>query len=583
MDSKTEIDQSQPVQKDQVKMRALHRASLRLFADLSLDGVLRRITEAARDLANAQYAALGVPDGKGGLEAFIAIGLTEVQVKQIGRHPVGKGLLGEIMLSGKSIRIPKVSDHPKASGYPKNHPPMDSFLGVPISAYGRRIGQIYLTEKIDGDEFSEDDQRLIEMLAAHAAAAIENARLYRQVLRSEVELKQRNEELELINSLTAAVNSSMKLEELLGIMLERVIGLFDASTGDIFLCREGETDFRLALHGGPENESLWLVDRIRSGEGFIGRVAKRGSPAWTQDLQAEGEYLNLDSFEDEDGTLVAVPLLSRGQVVGMISLLFHELRIVSEREVGLLEAVGAGVGVAIHNARLSRQGRRVAVLEERERIAMDLHDGIIQSIYATGLTLDSTRVLIETSPDAASRRLQASMESLNAIIRDIRAYILDLQPTRIEGSDLKTSIERLGLEFKANSLIDLETHLEQEAISLLDRKQAVTLFHIAQEALANVGKHAQAKRVWLTIRDSMDSILLQVIDNGRGFDVGKEPGRLGHGLSNMVERALGIGADLEVISSLGDGTTITVRLDKQTDNSKSFTYQDEPGEQTAVD
>ena len=161
-------------------MRALHRATLTLFSDLSLDGVLRRIIHAARELVDARYAALGLPDGKGGLDTFITLGLSEEQIKAISHEPEGKGLIGEMLRLGHSIRIPDITEHPKSIGFPEDHPRMRSFLGVPISAYGRPLGQIYLTEKRNAGSFSAEDQRLIEMLASHAAAAIENARLFQQ-------------------------------------------------------------------------------------------------------------------------------------------------------------------------------------------------------------------------------------------------------------------------------------------------------------------------------------------------------------------------------------------------------------------
>lgn len=192
----------------QLGMRSLHKATLSLYTDLSLDGVLRRITVAARELSNAKYAALGIPDDKGGLDFFITDGMSEKEIQRIPHLPVGKGLIGEMIKRGETICIPEISDHPKSVGFPPGHPMMHSFLGVPISAYGRPLGQIYLTDKQDAPCFTENDQRLIEMLAGHAAAAIENARLYRQVLKNEAELTQRNEELMLIHDLTSALSGS---------------------------------------------------------------------------------------------------------------------------------------------------------------------------------------------------------------------------------------------------------------------------------------------------------------------------------------------------------------------------------------
>ncbi len=540
------------------EMIALHRATLRILSDLSLEGVLRRIVQAAKELAGARYAALGVPGEDGGLETFITAGLRPEEEARIAHPPVGKGLLGEMLRTGRSIRIPEISAHPKSVGFPPGHPPMRSFLGVPIAAYGRPLGQIYLTDKIGAWEFSEADQRLIEMLAAHAAAAIENARLYRQVLKSESELSQRNEELELINDLTGALASSMDLEDLLAEILKRVMGVFAARRGDVFLADESGM-FRLAL-SHQEGEPFWKSQAFHKGEGLLGKVAAEGKLAWTHDLRRDCGGMEFQQLEEGIGTLVAVPLVFRQRVVGVLSLLFCGERQMTPREQGLLEAVGAGVGIAVEIARLNRQSRRLAVLEERERIGMDLHDGIIQSIYAVGLTLESTRALMRTDLEQAEKRLQQGIDGLNATIRDIRTYILDLQPSRFDQSNLAQGLERLSRELQANTSISIDLHLEEKVLPMLPPELEQALLRIAQEALANVAKHSGASRAWISARRMGDDLLFQVIDNGVGFHVEQEPKRLGHGLSNMAQRAKQIGGSCEIDSSPGDGTTITVRL-----------------------
>jgi signal transduction histidine kinase len=541
-------------------MRSLHKATLSLYTDLSLDGVLRRITIAARELSNARYAAIGIPGDKGGLDFFITDGMSEDEIQRIPHLPEGKGLIGEMIKRGETICIPEISDHPKAMGFPPGHPQMHSFLGVPISAYGRPLGQIYLTDKKGAPCFTEHDQRLIEMLAGHAGAAIENARLYRQVLQNEAELTQRNEELELIHDLTSALSSSYGLEGLLGEMLERVISLFTAKSGDIFIAEEGGEKYNLAVHRGQEELTIWENKQFLFGEGFIGGVAKLGDVAWKNDIEDESQYLRDDVLASGYGTLVGVPLLSRGQVVAVLNLSFLGARIISEREVGLLEAVGAGVGLGIENARLIRQARRVAVLEERERIGMDLHDGIIQSIYAIGLTLDSIRVLIRENADEAIAHLERAIDGLNDNIRDIRSYILDLQPSQFKGKGLAQGLTRLSQEFKANSRMEVDVRVEPELTVELGEEVCEALLLIAQEALANVAKHSKATKVWVSARNMDDRIYLQIIDNGQGFALDQETELLGHGLSNMAQRARRIGGEFETVSNPGEGTTITVRL-----------------------
>ena len=541
-------------------MRALHRATLSLYADLSPERVLQRIVQAARDLAGARYAALGIPAEGGGLETFITTGMDDEDARRIPHRPVGKGLIGEMLRVGRSIRIPEIADHPASIGFPPGHPPMHSFLGVPIAAFGRPLGQIYLTDKREAPAFSEEDQQLIEMLAAHAAAAIENSKLHNQVLKSQGELSQRNEELGLINTMATAVGSTMDLDTLLDTMLQRVIDLFEAGVGEIFLREESGATFMRAVHRGSSAAALWRVDRFRGQEGILGLVAKSGEPVWTNSLASEAEYLAEEVVAAGLGTLVAVPLTSRGQVVGVLSLGFSGERAVSDSELGLLTAVGAGVGIAVENARLYRQARRLAVLEERERIGMDLHDGIIQSIYAVGLTLEYTRMLVQDDPVSVGPKLAEAVDGLNAVIRDIRAYILDLQPARFDKGTLDEGLRLLLREFKANTLAETELNVDVEALDGLTRDSSATLFHVTQEALANAGKHARPSRVAVSLRRRNARVELEVRDNGRGFSIDEKRSTLGHGLSNMSERARQAGGEFEIASSPGGGTVVTVRL-----------------------
>jgi two-component system sensor histidine kinase DevS len=542
-------------------MGGLHRAILSLSADLSLEGVLERIVSAARELAHARYAALGLVDADGNLTTFITEGISEEEAAQIPHQPAGEGLIGEMIRAGESLRVAEIADDPRSVGFPPGHPVMRSFLGVRVAAYGRPLGQIYLTDKEGASEFSVSDQQAIEMLAAHAAAAIENARLYQQILDNQSELEQRNEELEVSLALSEMVSSQMELVDLLRLMLQRVSVLFGADAAEIHLRNEDRVFFKLALHYGDAEAAFREPEVFHPGEGWVGTVGSRGQPLWTSDLANDRLFLRKGVVEAGFRSMVSVPLRSRGEVLGVLSLAFYEQRAFNEREIGLLEAVGAGAGITIANARLTRQARRVAVLEERERIAMDLHDGIIQSIYAVGLTLESSRLMQEDqNREELHRRLTEAIDELNDIIRDLRNYILDLQPSRMRAETLDKALRQLGREFAANTATDLELTLEPEALLRVPEEVSEELYLIAQEALANVAKHANASKAWLNLRLVDGEILLQVIDNGHGFDVEQEDQLLGHGLSNMVRRASAISGSCDVVSSPGEGTTLTVRL-----------------------
>jgi signal transduction histidine kinase len=290
-------------------------------------------------------------------------------------------------------------------------------------------------------------------------------------------------------------------------------------------------------------------------------VAESGEPFWTDHLADEPLLQRPGLVQAGFHTLVCVPLAAHGSVLGVMTLGFLAARTMRDREMRLLSAIGGGVGIVVENGRLLRQARRLAVLEERERIGMDLHDGIIQSIYAVGLTLDSARLLAKPKERKESdAALERAIAGMNAIIRDIRAYILDLQPSRIPTEDLAVALRRLLEEFKANSLMEADLILEPGAAEALPTHLRGEAFLIVQEAIANVGKHSHANHAWVSLRRIDQRPTLQILDNGQGFDGAKEASLLGHGLSNMAARAHAAGAEMDIVSNPGEGTSITVRF-----------------------
>ncbi|MBI2977214.1 MAG: GAF domain-containing sensor histidine kinase [Chloroflexi bacterium] len=369
------------------QLLALRDAVLAISSDLSLTEVLHRIVRAAALLGSARYAALGVPDDTGRMLAeFVTEGLSPEEVALIAHPPKGRGLLGMIMRERVTVRVREISAHPLSVGFPPGHPPMGSFLGVPILYKGRCLGNLYLTDKIGAEEFTVGDENQIEWLASHAAIAIENARLYEEV-------------------------------------------------------------------------------------------------------------------------------------------------------------------------------QRLTVIEERQRIGMDLHDGVIQSIYAVGLQLEFIRALLEDGETTqAHDRMGTAIDALNNTIRDIRSYILDLRPHSFQGNDLNEGLRRLTADFKANSLVATELQLSAEANSLVSPESRLALFQITQEALANVAKHARATKVLVRFSPGAEGIVLEIRDNGRGLPPDGAVKRMGHGLTNMAQRAQTIGAEFNVASEPGKGTRIQLRL-----------------------
>jgi signal transduction histidine kinase len=538
------------------RLAALHRASLELVSDLSLATVLERIVELARDQAAARYAALGVVDETGKLIQFIPVGMTAEEIDKMPHQPQGKGLLGLFQKERRTIRISEVSADPRSVGFPPNHPVMHTFLGVPIVLGERLLGQLYLTEKRDYPEFTEIDEQVIETLAAYAAVAISNARLYQDVLERDQELIQRNQDLALINDIAAALAGSLDVDDILDKTLTRVISYLNVEAGEIFLREEGEKDLFLALHRGDSAEAFWTRDRFRVGEGAIGLVAETGKPMVNMDPQKDMRYLRRAVVEAGFRCVSVIPLMARSNVVGVMGVATHQECHLDERETNLLMAIGSWAAITIENARLHRQARRLAVLEERERIGMDLHDGIIQSIYGVGLALDYARMALEDDPKQARLKIEQSIEALNSTIRDIRSYILDLRPRQFHGQDLMQGLRRLVDEFRANADAEATLAGPEDGLTDFPAPNATALFHICQEALANVAKHSTARRVDVRIWAVRERVLLEVADDGEGFDLRKMSVTLGHGLSNMHTRARKVGGDVEITSYPGEGTTV---------------------------
>lgn len=538
------------------RLAALHRASLELVGELSLETVLARIVSLARQQLGAQYAALGVLAEDGSLARFIHEGMSPELVAAMPHLPHGLGLLGVMRHERQAIRVSDISQDPRRVGFPAGHPNMRTFMGAPIFLGDRNLGMIYLADKIDHAEFTSSDEVVLETLAAYAAVAISNARLYEDLLVRDHALEDRSSDLALINDIGSALACSLDLDEILDSTLTRVMAYLKVEAGEIFLREENERELVLALHRGVGDVPFWTRNRFHLGEGLVGKTAQSGEPMYNVKPSEYVRFLRRELPAVGFRCLGLIPLLVRGDVVGVLTVATFRDCMLEPREQQLLMAIGSWAGIAIENARLIRQGTRLAVLEERERIGMDLHDGIIQSIYGIGLSLDLARLELGDNPQGSRQKIEQSIEGLNKVIRDIRAYILDLRPRQFHGEDLHQGLLRLVAEFEANS--DARVHLSapEEGLAHLPPENSLALFHICQEALANIAKHSQASQVEIRLWSVKERILLEIIDNGQGFDLSKMTVTLGHGLSNMHSRARKVGGDVELTSAPGEGTTV---------------------------
>lgn len=540
------------------RLATLHQASLELVKDLSLETVLNRIVRLAREQANARYAALGLSKPHGsGLKSFIQVGMTDDEELAMSHPPIGLGLIGALAEERRTIRIPEIKNDPRSVGFPANHPPMDSFLGVPILSGSKSLGQIYLTNKLNADTFTIDDEIVIETLAAYAAVAIENALLYESVVERDNAIKQHNQDLTLLDNLAKILAASLEEDDIISQTLSHVIQYLGVEAGEIFLREEGTKDLRMANHWGEAAEAFWTKDRFLIGEGFVGRVAQVGEILVSNSLETDMRFLRRAVVNAGFKTLVAIPLIARGKVVGVMNVATMNKRQFDARELDLLEAIGTWAGTAIENARLHRQARRLAILEERERIGMDLHDGTIQSVYAVGLALEYAKVSLFDDPETARKKIDQSIEGLNKAIQEIRSYILDLRPRQMRGQEsLKSAIRRLLEEFKTNTDTKASLSTSTDKLDDLSPESNTALFHICQEALGNAAKHARANSVDVNIWSNGSRVMMEVKDDGIGFDLDKTNLNIGHGLSNMHRRARRVGGDVEISAQPNIGTTI---------------------------
>ncbi|MBM4427750.1 MAG: GAF domain-containing protein, partial [Chloroflexi bacterium] len=426
----------------QERLFALHAASLTLVQAVSLETLLERIASTACEQAGAQYAALGVLDEDGSLKQFITVGMSEREIKRIVHPPVGKGLIGELMDTDVPLRLPVLQAHPRSVGFPAHHPKMASFLGVPIRTGDRQLGQIYLTEKLDGPEFTSDDEMIIQMLATYAATAISNARMIEEMRARDIALSRRNRDMELLNGIASTLTSSLELDEILNKTLGQVMNYLKVEAGEIFLLEEDKSTLRMVLHRGQAAEAFWTRNIFNVGDGYIGMVAKSRQPLISRQLASDANFLRDAVVEAGFQQIACMPLISGENLMGVLSVATRSTAPFDESNLQMLTAVGAWAGLSIENARLHTDARRLAVLEERNRIGMDLHDGIIQSIYGVGLALEGARLNLNEDPHNAKEGITRAIDGLNQSIRDIRSYILDLRPRQLGNEGLFSGIKR---------------------------------------------------------------------------------------------------------------------------------------------
>ena len=392
------------------RLLALHEASLELVREMSIDTLLEKIASIAMDQVNASFAAVGILDTEGHLEKFIPMGMSREEIDQISHPPVGKGLIGELMHTKESIRVADIKSDPRRSGFPAFHPKMTSFLGVPIYQGQQQLGQLYLTDKRGGEEFTAEDQQIIEMLASFAAVSISNARLYKEMITRDRALTRRNENLALLDQLASTLATSTDISEILDKGLTQLMDYLRLEVGEIFLRLEDSKNLQLSHHRGEGVKNLWKRNMYAIGESTIGRTALNGIPVVLNLTEYEYADLNPEAKTQGIHQLAVLPMSGRRGVVGVLCVGACHPQPLDDLEVQFVQAISAWMATAIENFHLNESGKRLAVLEERDRFGMDLHDGIIQSIYAVGLTLEHARLLMTEDPVQSRSRIDQAIK-----------------------------------------------------------------------------------------------------------------------------------------------------------------------------
>lgn len=543
---------------------SLYQASKDLVGDFSLETLLTRIVRLAQAQVQAEYAALAIRDDKGKVVNFIHSGMSEAELHLLPHPPKGKGLLGELQLKHEVIRISEITEDPRYSGFPQYHPAMTSMLGVPIITGEKILGQIYLTNKIGGAEFTLDDERLMKTLAAYASVAITNTQLYQNIRKQDEALNQQYEDLTLIYDLAQGIASSWDIKEIMSLTLKKVLLYLEVETGEIFLRDRGEKDLRLALLRGDDFEAFYTKNVFRFGDGVVGKVAGLNKALVVTNIETDPRILRPAIIEAGFQSQAVIPFQVAREVVGVMTLSSKTSRNFSIRELDLLTTIGMWAGTAIQNTQLQQQTKHIAILEERERIGMDLHDGVIQSLYSLGLTLDYVKAILDEDSEESMEKLNYATDGINSTIVDIRTYISDLRPRQMqEDLSFMENLEILLQEFRKNSQISADIQDDIDGQLDLNYQNTLTLFRIVQESLSNTARHSKAKNTNLRIWEEDCQIHLEIIDNGQGFNIDKTEANLGHGLANMQRRTRKAGGGIQIDSSPGNGTKVIAWVPKE--------------------
>ncbi|MGW9032491.1 sensor histidine kinase [Streptomyces sp. NPDC055722] len=532
------------------RVHSLLEAVLSVGRELDLEQALNSIVEAAAVLVDAEYAALGVigPDGRR-LSAFHTVGVTEEQIARIGPYPEGHGILGELIRHPEPLRLAKISDHPASYGFPPGHPPMNTFLGVPIRVRDQVFGNLYLTEKRGGTQFDEEDVSVISTLAVAAGVAIDNARLYE-------ESRLRERWLRANAEITHSLMSGGGRTEVLGLIEERAAEITGSALAAVAFPVAGTGSLTVEIAVGLDAEAhRGLVLPLETT--LMGLAFSGAAPAVSDDVSHDARISQEPPRFQGLGPAVGVPIGTGEDGVRGVLLLAREAGrpVFTATESETLQAFAAQAAIAMELAERRQDAEEVAVLKDRDRIARDLHDLAIQRLFATGMTLQSAGRFIEHTE--AAERVARAVDDLDETIKIIRSTIFGLR-AREDGAGTGLRARTVRVAGEAAQVLGFAPSVRMEGLLDTDvpKETADHVTAVLSESLTNIARHAHADRADVSLSTDGHELLLTVRDNG----VGIPPDGRRSGLRNMTERAEQLGGRLEWDCPPDGGTTLVWRV-----------------------
>jgi signal transduction histidine kinase len=533
------------------RMNRLLEAVVTVGSGLDLETMLHRIVEAAVSLAGARYGALGVVGEGGRLAEFVPVGVEDHQIAGIDHWPEGKGLLGLLIRDPRPLRLQDIKAHPESTGFPAGHPPMRSFLGVPVHVRGAVFGNLYLTEKGDGGEFTPDDEAVVSALGAAAGVAIENARLYEDSRRQWRWLRASSE-------VTTRLLSGTEPTDVLGGLTKQALDLSGADLAVMALPdADGQRLIIEQADGDGAEAARGLV--LPRGESLSGRVLETGNPETVADFAADERAASVArTAMSHIGPAVLFPLGGPGNVRGVFTIgRRHGAMPFPQAAVEVAALFAAQAGVALELADRRRDAEQLRVFEDRDRIARDLHDQVIQRLYAAGMSLQGTAPM--ASDPVVRKRMEHVVDEMDQAIADIRTTIFSLHARGSRNTPgLRARIVAIAEELTPMlgfaPAVRLGAGLDDSvAVGQADHSLAVL-----REALSNAARHANATQVEVNV-EADGELILRVIDNGTGIG----PNTRRSGLANMSERAELLGGTLSIgpaDDAAGTGTILEWRI-----------------------